>query len=137
MFILITIAVPRISLLCIQDTLNLIPNNSIKLTSNQWNWQREQIEVIDHLVDRSKLDELGRYDSPLIIPFIKINRILLSSRDVLHSLGIPSLGIKLDSAPGRLNAVIFESFNFGLLIGSCYELCGRGHRAIPIYFLSC
>lgn len=83
-----------------------------------------------------KLDELRRYENPIVLPFRKVRRILLTRRDVLHSLGIPSLGVKLDSAPGRLNAVLIEPLIIGLLPGSCYELCGRGHRAMPIYLLS-
>lgn len=134
--ILVSIAVPRISLLCNQDSFYLIPSRSIKLTRNQWNWQREQEEQRDHLLDIVKLDELRRYENPIVLPFRKVRRILLTRRDVLHSLGIPSLGVKLDSAPGRLNAVLIEPLIIGLLPGSCYELCGRGHRAMPIYLLS-
>jgi len=135
-FILVGIAVPRIHLLCLQDTLFRTPNATIKILSNQWNWQREQREQIDHLLDSDKLDELRSYEYPLIISLGDANRILLTRTDVLHSLGVPSLGVKLDSTPGRLNAVTFELLNSGLLTGSCYELCGSGHRAIPIYLLS-
>jgi heme/copper-type cytochrome/quinol oxidase subunit 2 len=136
--ILVSIAAPRIFLLCSQDSLCSIPNHSVKLIRNQWNWQSEQQEgeQQDHVNDLSKLDELSCYENPLILPFHKMNRILLTRRDVLHSLGVPSLGIKLDSIPGRLNVVVFESSVPGLLTGSCYELCGRGHRAIPIFLLS-
>lgn len=134
--ILVSIAIPRISLLCNQDTFYTIPSCSIKLTRNQWNWQREQQEQNEHLLDIIKLDELRRYENPLILPFRRIRRIFLTRRDVLHSLGVPSLGVKLDSTPGRLNAILIEPLIIGLLPGSCYELCGRGHRAIPIYMLS-
>ena len=118
-----------------QDTILTFSNLRTKITRNQWNWQREQIEREDHLLDSEKLDELARYEYPLLVPRNSLLRILLTRRDVLHSLGIPSLGIKLDSAPGRLNSVIIESFVPGLFPGSCYELCGRGHRAMPIFLL--
>lgn len=55
--------------------------------------------------------------------------------DVLHSLGIPGLGIKLDSVPGRLNSLVIETQDTGLFPGACYELCGRGHRVIPVRVL--
>lgn len=58
------------------------------------------------------------------------------STDVLHSLGVPRLGVKLDSAPGRLNIVRVDVFNPSLYTGGCYELCGRGHRAMPITILA-
>jgi len=60
---------------------------------------------------------------------------MVTRRDVLHSLGVPRFGVKLDSAPGRLNVTTVEAPVVGLITGSCYELCGRGHRAMPIYIL--
>jgi len=131
--ILVSIAVPRILLLCNQDSVYWFPKITIKVISNQWNWQRDRLDLLDHLLDSEKLDELSSYEYPLTIPFIGIVRVLLTRRDVLHSLGIPSLGIKIDSNPGRLNCVTFEPGVLGVLTGSCYELCGRGHRAMPIF----
>jgi len=61
-----------------------------------------------------------------------LSRILVTRTDVLHSLGVPGLGVKLDLAPGRLNATIVEIVGPGLHVGSCFELCGRGHRVMPI-----
>lgn len=134
--ILSTIAFPRIFLLCRQDTVFVKPAVTLKLIRNQWNWQREISDQSDHLLDSNKLDELRAYESPLIVPIRKNIRVLLTRRDVLHSLGLPRLGVKLDSAPGRLNSVSFEVLSKGVLWGSCYELCGRGHRAMPVLFLS-
>jgi cytochrome c oxidase subunit II len=85
-------------------------------------------------VDSEKLDELTGFDFPLLISNGLI-RFLLTSRDVLHSLGLPSFGVKLDSNPGRLNSTSIDISSKVLLIGSCYELCGAGHRAIPIFIL--
>lgn len=134
--VLVTIAIPRLNLLCLQDIATISPKLRIKLIRNQWNWQREQRNSVDHLLDVEKFDELRRYETPLLIARKMLTRILLTRRDVLHSLGVPSLGLKLDSTPGRLNSVIFESIGKGLFTGSCYELCGSGHRAMPIFFLS-
>jgi len=61
-------------------------------------------------------------------------RILLSRSDVLHSLGLPSLGVKLDSVPGRINSTIIDGSS-RVSIGSCYELCGTGHSAMPVSFI--
>jgi len=134
--ILVSIASPSIYLLCIQDSKIMSPFVTLKVISNQWNWQRESNEVIDHLLDSEKLDELRRYEYPLLLPLGKSFRVMLTRRDVLHSLGIPNLGIKLDSNPGRLNSVVSEADSLGMFSGSCYELCGRGHRAMPIYIIS-
>jgi cytochrome c oxidase subunit II len=91
---------------------------------------------VDHLLDQEKLDELASFESPVLAGFDGLNRLVVSSTDVLHSLGLPSAGVKLDSVPGRLNTTVMER-SLGLMVGSCYELCGRGHRAIPIFFLFC
>lgn len=62
-------------------------------------------------------------------------RLLLTRTDVLHSLGVPRLGVKLDSVPGRLNFTTLEASSLCLHWGSCYELCGGGHSSMPLTFL--
>lgn len=129
-------AFPSIHLLCIQDSFNSYPRSTVKITRNQWNWQRDRYDVRDHLLDeRSFFDLMSSLDIPVLFRNITLNRVLVIRSDVLHSLGIPGLGVKLDSCPGRINGTIFIS-RHGLFLGSCYELCGRGHRAIPISFLT-
>jgi len=58
-------------------------------------------------------------------------RILVTSRDVLHSWAIPALAIKFDACPGRLN----EGFIFititGHIFGACSEICGVNHAFMP------
>lgn len=136
MLILVRIAFPSIHLLCLQDSLCLVPTSTAKVTRNQWNWQRTLLEDYwDHLLDADKLENVGSYEIPLILPNNSYPRILLSRTDVLHSLGFPRLGVKLDSIPGRINSTVVETSVNGVFRGSCYELCGRGHRVIPIYAL--
>lgn len=135
--ILSSIAVPSVYLLCYQDSSVPFPKLSLKLLRRQWIWQRSSPERLDHLLDQDKLDEIRGYDSPVVIPSNIPIRFLLTRRDVLHSLGIPRIGVKLDSNPGRLNATLVETISQSSLIwGSCFELCGRGHRAMPIFFFS-
>lgn len=133
--ILVTIAFPRIHLLCVQDSMCTTPYSTLKIISNQWRWQREITDIQDHLLDREKLDELRSFDYPIALPSKEVTRVMVTRRDVLHSLGVPRFGVKLDSAPGRLNVTTVEAPVVGLITGSCYELCGRGHRAMPIYVL--
>lgn len=90
----------------------------------------------DHLLDVEELDNLGSYEVPMVTVSSGVSRVLLTRTDVLHSLGLPSLGVKLDSAPGRLNTTTVEVFVPGLYLGSCYELCGSGHRAMPINIIA-
>jgi cytochrome c oxidase subunit 2 len=124
-------------LLCLQDSLCLTPTSTIKVNSNQWNWQRDFLgNCSDHLLDSDSLENVGSYDVPLILESNRYTRMLLSRTDVLHSLGVPSLSVKLDSIPGRINSSVVEVSSLGIFRGSCYELCGSGHRVIPIYLLS-
>jgi len=134
---LLSIAVPSIYLLCLQDRRVLRPSSTIKVIRNQWNWQREvDEEVTDHLLDIEVADILAAYESP-VVAFIGLdNRVITIRTDVLHSLGLPRIGIKLDAAPGRIRSSTFNNLVPGVVVGSCYELCGSGHRAIPINVLT-
>ena len=59
-------------------------------------------------------------------------RVLVSSADVLHSWAVPSLGIKIDACPGRLNQVSLFLIRKGVFYGQCSEICGVNHAFIPI-----
>jgi len=45
---------------------------------------------------------------------------------------VPSMGIKADAVPGRLNQINFYSNRPGLFFGQCSEICGANHRFMPI-----
>jgi cytochrome c oxidase subunit 2 len=51
---------------------------------------------------------------------------------VIHSWAIPSLGVKVDAIPGRLNQIGFTILLPGLYFGQCSEICGANHTFIPI-----
>lgn len=87
------------------------------------------------MLDIDELDNLNSFEIPVLLTDM-LSRVILTRTDVLHSLGVPSLGIKLDSIPGRLNSITTNSTLPGVFNGSCYELCGRGHSVIPVSFLS-
>jgi heme/copper-type cytochrome/quinol oxidase subunit 2 len=59
------------------------------------------------------LENTSSYENPILLP-LGVVRFLLTRRDVLHSLGVPSLGVKLDSIPGRLNFTTVEMTHMGL-----------------------
>jgi heme/copper-type cytochrome/quinol oxidase subunit 2 len=59
-------------------------------------------------------------------------RIIVTAADVLHSWAVPSLGVKIDAIPGRLNQTSFLIQRPGLYYGQCSELCGTGHGFMPI-----
>merc|ERR1712008_138663 len=80
--------------------------------------------------------ELGIFrletDNRIVVPVLRKIRVLVSSADVLHSWTIPSLGVKADAIPGRVNRLNFISIIPGVLYGQCSEICGRQHSNIPI-----
>jgi len=133
--ILILIASPRLWLLCFQDSFIEAPAKTLKFIRNQWNWQSESEDVFDHLLDSENLDLTSSYSVPVSMLRRRETRLITVRTDVLHSLGFPGLGIKLDTAPGRIRATVVEALYPGVFNGSCYELCGRGHRAMPISIL--
>lgn len=59
-------------------------------------------------------------------------RFVVTSGDVLHSWAVPSLGIKCDAVPGRLNQTGALIKREGLFYGQCSELCGANHAFMPI-----
>lgn len=71
-------------------------------------------------------------DNRIVVPNNTQIRILVTANDVIHSWAIPSLGVKIDAVPGRLNQRNFIVERPGLIYGQCSEICGANHRFIPI-----
>lgn len=85
------------------------------------------------------LDEIGyrrlrllEVDNVVSVPFITKIRVLVSSADVLHSWALPSLRLKVDACPGRLNFMNVSSFRPSLVFRECSEICRVNHSFIPI-----
>nr|AOY40087.1 cytochrome c oxidase subunit 2 [Scolytinae sp. BMNH 1043104] len=138
--ILIIIALPSLRLLYIMDE-NLNPMITIKTIGHQWYWSYEysdykNIEFDSYMLPMNDLKKssfrLLDVDNRLVIPFNTQVRILTSSSDVIHSWAIPSLGVKIDSVPGRLNQSNLMINRPGLLFGQCSEICGANHSFMPI-----
>jgi heme/copper-type cytochrome/quinol oxidase subunit 2 len=71
-------------------------------------------------------------DNRLYLAFHKTTLILVSSRDVLHSWAVPSLGLKTDACPGRVNKLVVYPNREGVFYGQCSEICGINHAYMPI-----
>lgn len=52
---------------------------------------------------------------------------IVTSADVLHSWAVPSLGVKCDAVPGRLNQTSISVERDGVYYGQCSEICGTNH----------
>lgn len=135
--ILTIIALPRLRLLYLIDE-SFNPELIIKILGHQWYWSYEyphfNIELDSFIINDNKpyLFRLLDVDNRIIIPFWTQTQLLISSTDVIHAWTIPSLGIKIDAVPGRINQRTFLSYRPGLFFGQCSEICGANHSFIPI-----
>lgn len=137
--ILIFIAIPSLkTLYTIEETFN--PLLSIKTIGYQWYWSYEYPNLknksINALIYPSKKIRLESTSNSLVIPSLTLTKIIISSKDVIHSWTIPSLGIKTDATPGRINQIIIIIKHPRIIVGQCSEICGAGHRFIPIFLES-
>jgi cytochrome c oxidase subunit 2 len=71
-------------------------------------------------------------DNRVILPELTHVRFVITSADVIHSFASPSLAIKCDAYPGRLNQVSVLINREGVFYGQCSEICGILHSSMPI-----
>jgi len=144
--ILILIATPSFALLYTIDELH-DPKITLKVLGNQWYWTYEYSDyIVKGPEDSIKFDSymvleedlvvgsfrLLEVDERVVLPYETSIRILITARDVLHSWAIPSLGVKMDAVPGRLNQIGIFIRRQGVYYGQCSELCGINHAFMPI-----
>nr|YP_009441697.1 cytochrome c oxidase subunit II [Hydrochus carinatus]AOY39229.1 cytochrome c oxidase subunit 2 [Hydrochus carinatus] len=137
---LIFIALPSLKLLYLLDEINN-PLISIKSIGHQWYWSYEytdfqKIEYDSYMTPSNELNlnsfRLLDVDNRIILPFNSQIRMMVTAADVLHSWTIPSLSVKIDATPGRLNQISFLMNRAGLFFGQCSEICGANHSFMPI-----
>lgn len=71
-------------------------------------------------------------DNRMVVPIDTHIRIITTGGDVIHSFAVPSLGLKIDALPGRLNQTSTYIQREGVFYGQCSELCGVWHGFMPI-----
>nr|YP_010586318.1 cytochrome c oxidase subunit II [Lepidostoma inops]UZZ44093.1 cytochrome c oxidase subunit II [Lepidostoma inops] len=137
---LIFIALPSLKLLYLLDENNK-PTITIKTTGHQWYWSYEysdfkKINFDSFMIPSNNLTlnnfRLLEVDNRMVLPMKTQIRILISATDVIHSWTIPSLCVKADAVPGRLNQANFLINRPGLFFGQCSEICGTNHSFMPI-----
>nr|UPL65691.1 cytochrome c oxidase subunit II [Sinodasynus sp.] len=137
---LIFIALPSLHLLYLIDEVNE-PLITLKVIGHQWYWSYEysdfnDVEFDSYMKPTNELSNnefrLLDVDNRVVLPMNTQIRVLVTAADVLHSWAIPSLGIKIDAIPGRLNQGSFYINRPGLLFGQCSEICGANHSFMPI-----
>jgi cytochrome c oxidase subunit 2 len=147
--ILVFIAVPSFALLYALEEL-IEPSLTIKIMGHQWYWVYEYSNctlpnLSEHVDDRKfesymiPTDDLYQgqlrlleVDNRLFVPSKTHLRILVSAADVLHCWAVPSLGVKVDACPGRINQASIFIKRDGVFYGQCSEICGVNHGFMPI-----
>src|SRR6266545_537163 len=66
----------------------------------------------------------------LRVPANRPVRLLITSRDVIHSFFVPALRIKMDALPGRYTQTWFAADRPGRYEIFCAEYCGLGHSSM-------
>jgi cytochrome c oxidase subunit 2 len=136
--ILMMIAIPSFALLYSIDEI-IDPKYTIKVIAQQWYWSYEtpdSVKLESYMLPTTDLSSGGLrlldVDNMLSCPINTHIRFLITSLDVLHSFSIPSLGLKVDAVPGRLNQLSTLINREGIFYGQCSELRGANHGFMPI-----
>jgi heme/copper-type cytochrome/quinol oxidase subunit 2 len=148
-FCLSFIAGPSFVLLYLVEDMSEI-SYIIKVVGNQWYWS---YEFLDFNSNSSNLN-FTSFDSVMLsegdllsqnfgFRLLEVNNrlklmylintcFLVTSTDVLHSWAVPSLGLKTDACPGRINRMVLWPSRQGIFYGQCSEICGINHAYMPI-----
>jgi cytochrome c oxidase subunit 2 len=155
--ILLAIVGPSFALLYAMDAF-VDPSITVKILAHQWYWTFEYSDFFQkpiyneinsnkylvnlnynfdsYMVATSDLKKgelrLLEVDNALYLPTYSRLRLDVTSDDVMHSFAVPSLGIKIDAIPGRLNIAYAEILREGIYFGQCSELCGVNHGFMPL-----
>nr|AAW67984.1 cytochrome oxidase subunit II [Limnonectes fragilis] len=138
--ILIVIALPSLRILYLMDEVNN-PDMTVKTVGHQWYWSYEYSDFANLAFDSYMIPSndltpgqfrLLEVDNRMVTPMGTVTRVIITAEDVLHSWAMPSLGIKMDAIPGRLNQTSFIIAHPGIFYGQCSEICGANHSFMPI-----
>lgn len=153
--ILVFIAIPSFALLYSMDEV-VDPSITIKATGHQWYWSYQYddlqitetinetpvkailsgIEFESYMLPEDSLTvgllRLLEVDNRVVMPIKTHIRLIVTAADVIHSWCVPSLAIKLDGCPGRINQTTLFIKRPGVYYGQCSEICGVNHAFMPI-----
>nr|YP_009048451.1 cytochrome c oxidase subunit II [Ianthocincla cineracea]AHI51893.1 cytochrome c oxidase subunit II [Ianthocincla cineracea] len=138
--VLVSLALPSLRILYMMDEINQ-PDLTLKAIGHQWYWTYEYTDfktlTFDSYMTPTADLPLGHFrllevDHRVIVPTESTVRVIVTADDVLHSWAVPSLGVKTDAIPGRLNQTSFLTPRSGVYYGQCSEICGANHSFMPI-----
>lgn len=100
--------------------------NVIEVTGKQFNWEI-RYPGPDNMFGTQDDYQI---DNNLYVPVNQVVRVILKSKDVIHSFFVPNLRLKQDAIPGREIIAWFEAEKTGEYEIPCAELCGFGHSGM-------
>lgn len=127
------------------DTRPAADTLTIDVTAQQFMWNvrypgpdgrfgRTAPELVDEATNplgRVPGDEAGKDDiltlNEIAIPVNQPVRVVLRSKDVIHSFFLPHFRVKQDAVPGMTPEVVFTPTRLGDFELACAELCGLAH----------
>nr|YP_010879014.1 cytochrome c oxidase subunit II [Batracomorphus nigromarginattus]WHE42666.1 cytochrome c oxidase subunit 2 [Batracomorphus nigromarginattus] len=136
MFLFI-VAIPSIKILYLIEELSE-PMMTFKTIGHQWFWSYEysdfkKIEFESYMKPKNmNYIRMMETDNRMVLPMLTKIRVMTTSTDVIHSWTIQSLGVKIDSMPGRMNQSSIFISRPGIYFGQCSEICGTNHSFMPI-----
>lgn len=142
--ILVVISFPSIKLL---QYVEEVPEAdvTIKVIGQQWYWDyeypdHEGVEFTANILEKEEAEAIEKpyllaTDYYVVVPVDKVVKVLVTAdpAGVIHNFAMPSLGLKTDAVPGRLNQTWFKANREGDFFGQCSELCGIRHAYMPIW----
>jgi cytochrome c oxidase subunit 2 len=96
----------------------------IKVIGHQWWWE---VQYSDPVASNTIIDA-----NEIHLPVGERVLLQLSSRDVIHSLWIPSLQGKRDLIPGKDTTLVIRADKPGLYRAQCAEFCGFQHAKMAL-----
>lgn len=139
--ILVVIAIPSFRALYFMDRMPEQVDMTMKITGRQWYWDFEYpdqggFQFSSYVVPDDQLPDGGRrlleVDNRALVPVGATVQLIITGGDVIHAMAMPSLGIKRDAVPGRLNDSWMRIDRPGVYYGQCSEICGTGHGYMPL-----
>jgi cytochrome c oxidase subunit 2 len=95
-----------------------VPTNAmeVEVTAQKWSWEFKYSN--------------GKKSNDLVVPIGKPVRLIMTSRDVLHSLFIPAMRVKEDIRAGSYSYLWFNANKTGDFHIFCAEYCGTMHSGM-------
>ena len=154
--LLVILVLPSIKVLYIMEDIKS-PVLTFKIVAHQWYWRYvvplfknfsylvngftvgcyEFDSILEESEETSDFPRLLGCSSDFYMPVNTTSRLLITSTDVIHAFALPSLGLKVDALPGRINQLFSNPSRVGGFYGQCSEICGSNHSFIPISIKIC